>query len=101
VWSVDAGISGVYRTQHTQLTSSSELLFSAACSVPFVGSFSGPPFTSEGGTKSGVSFGSAVLLQCTAPAGTWFAGPAVRDEAALDSFQSQANASGERSAKAP
>ena len=42
-------------------------------------SFSGPPFTSEGGTKSCESSGSAISLHCTAPAGAWFAGQAVCD----------------------
>ena len=65
------------------IDNSSNSRFLAAASVLSVSSFSGPPFTSEGGTKSGVSFGSAVSLQCTAPAGAWFAGPAVRDDAAL------------------
>jgi hypothetical protein len=51
VWSVGAGISGVYCTQQTQLTTSSKLPLSAACCVMSVDSFSAPPFTSEGGTK--------------------------------------------------
>ncbi len=74
MWSVGTGVSGIYRTQQTQLTTSSYLLVPAGVSGCAGDSFSGPPFTSEGGTKSGVSFGSAVSLQCTAPAGTWFAG---------------------------
>src|SRR5215469_5525543 len=66
----------------------------------FVGSFSGAPFTSEGGTKSCKGFGSAASLQCTEPPGVSSAGQAVRGEAALDSFQSRMNSSGERSASA-
>jgi hypothetical protein len=46
VWSVGAGISGVYRTQQTQLTTSSNLLVPAACSALSDSSFCGPPFTS-------------------------------------------------------
>jgi hypothetical protein len=52
--------------------------------------FSGPPFTSEGGTKSGKSFGSAAALRCTAPAGVCFSGQAVHSEAAFDECQSRA-----------
>lgn len=100
MWSVGTGVSGIYHTQQTQLTTSSNVLVPAGVSGCPGDSFSGPPFTSEGGTKSGVSFGSAVSLQCTAPAGAWFAGPAVRDEAALDSFHSRTNSSGERSPNA-
>src|SRR6266851_5990623 len=100
VWSVGAGISGVYRTQQTQLTTSGNSLFVVGDFALCMDSFSGPPFTFEGGTKSCESFGSAVSLQCTAPAGAWFAGQAVRSEAALDSFQSRANSSRERSANA-
>jgi hypothetical protein len=86
VWSVGAGVSGIYRTQQTQLTTSGNSLFVAGDFALSMDSFSGPPFTYEGGTKSCESFGSAVSLQCTAPAGVWFAGRAVRSEAALDSF---------------
>ena len=89
-----------HRTQQTQLTTSSNLLVPAGVSDCPRDSFSGPPFTSEGGTKSGMSFGSAASLHCTAPAGTWFAGQAVRNEAALDSFHSRTNSSGERSPSA-
>ncbi len=50
---VGAGICGVYRTQQTQLTTSSKLPLSAACCVMSVDSFSAPPFTAaEGRTKS-------------------------------------------------
>jgi hypothetical protein len=59
VWSVGAGISSVFRTQHTQLTTSSKSLFSATAAVLSVSSFSEPPFTSESGSKSCRSFGSA------------------------------------------
>lgn len=97
VWSVGAGISGVYRTQQTQLTTSGNWLFFAAGLMLSCDSFSGPPFTSEGGTKSGKRFGPAAELGCTAPAGFGFAGLAVRSEAALDSRQSRANSSGARS----
>ena len=66
-WSVSAGISGVYRTQHTQLATSSKSPFPAGSSVRSMTSFSGPPFTSaEGGTKGFMGFGSAAAMQCAA-----------------------------------
>jgi hypothetical protein len=98
VWSFGAGISGIYRTQQTQLTTSNKLPSSTASSALSLDSFSDPPFTfAEGGTKSWMSFGSAASLLCTAPAGAWLAGPAVRNEGALDSFHARVNSSGERS----
>src|SRR5579872_4794129 len=69
VWSFGAGISGIYRTQQTQLTTSNRLPSSTASSALSLDSFSDPPFTfAEGGTKSWMSFGSAASLLCTAPA---------------------------------
>src|ERR1700688_2331181 len=95
MWSVGTGVSGIYRTQQTQLTTSSNLLVPAGVPGCPGDSFSGPPFTSEGRTKSGVSFGSAGSLQCAAPAGVGPPDRAVRDEAALDSFHWRTNSSGE------
>jgi len=90
VWSFGAGVSGIYRTQQTQLTTSNRLPSSTASSALSLDSFSDPPFTfAEGGTKSWMSFGSAASLLCTAPAGAWLAGPAVRNEGALDSFHAR------------
>jgi hypothetical protein len=51
-WSVAADISDVYRTPQTQFTTSSNLVVSVACSALSGSSFSGPPFTAEGGTES-------------------------------------------------
>jgi hypothetical protein len=49
VW---AGLAGNLCTPQTQLTTSSNLVVSAACSALSEGSFSGSPFTSEGGRKA-------------------------------------------------
>jgi hypothetical protein len=100
VWSVRAGISGVYCTQQTQLTTSSESRFSGVALTASLSSFSGPPFISEGGTKSCKGFGSAASLPCTAQAGILFAGQDVHNEAARDFCQPRINSSGERSANA-
>jgi hypothetical protein len=99
VWSVGADISGVYCTPQTQLTTSSNLVVSVACSALSGGSFSGPPFTSEGGRESCNGFGSAAVLPCMATAGAFSAGLAVRSGVALDCCQTRANSSGEQSAR--
>jgi hypothetical protein len=70
VWSVGAGISGVYGTQQTQLTTSSKSL----CSVLSVGSFSASPLISTWGeSKSCPGFGTEAGALCTAPASSWAA----------------------------
>ena len=77
VWSVSAGISGVYRTQHTQLATSNDSPFEPASSGLSVSSFSGPPFTSEGETRNCSDFSTEESARCTARASIW-SGPAVR-----------------------